>query len=161
MQLRAVKSSKATATGVRSTGGSVCGQKRSDQEVTRPDAGADIAQLIDRDNHCRDGQLDVHPVQQGAEDRAACLDEPAHQPRRLCECMVGQERVLVQDRRPHGRGDAQPRVAHFGRDDEQESERDRAKGGGAFGPRPEPPRHHGQSREHDHRPVAERQHAAT
>ena len=73
----------------------------------------------------------------------------------------GQERVLVEDRRPHGRGDAQPGVAHFGRDDEKESERDATKGGGSFGPGPDPPRHHGQSCEHDHRPVAERQHATT
>ena len=127
--------------------------------MIRPDAGADIAQLIDRDNHCRQGQFDIDPVQQGAGDRTACLYESAHHPRRLCERVVGQERVLS---RTVGRTAAVMRshvsptlVAMMSRYPYEIARRVVARSGS----RPEPPRHHGQSREHDHRPVAERQQA--
>lgn len=83
-----------------------------------------VAQLVHRDDDGAHRELNVDPVENLGADRAGGRDNPAYQPRRIAQRVIGGCHVLVEHRRAGLRRDQQPGVAGLAAGHQQQGESD-------------------------------------
>jgi hypothetical protein len=108
-------------------------QERTHQMVAREAAlGRHVAQLVQRDDDRGHRELAVDDVEEVGADRAGGRDDPAHQPRRVAQCVIGGRHVLVEHPWAGLGGDEQPGVAGLAAGHQQQAQPDALQQQGAF-----------------------------